>query len=180
MEYFENLIKNMDILIFYPIFAPHPHKRFVCAHRPKIAEWFLGFSNEVPRFSWIKLKCSSFKGKFSHLPPALKVPHTVHHGYSVFSKYELMMISDICLPSYCFLIVIFKQPKFSMKISFWKWMKLSTFNILLKAFCNRPDWLRKHLAGCVLFHFEHTTNRFLLSYFKVFLSQLRIKLSTKH
>lgn len=94
------------------------------------------------RFSWIKFKRTSFKGKEPHLPPALKAPHTVHYGCSVFSKYLLMMISDICLPSHCLLMVIFKQPKLSMKISFWKGMKIPTFNILLKAFCNRPDWLR--------------------------------------
>ena len=120
----------------------------------------------MPRFSWIKFKRTRFKGKESHLPPALKAPHTVHYGCSVFSKYLLMMISDICLPSHCFLMAIFKQPKLSMKISFWKGMKIPTFNILLKAFCNRPEWLRKHLSSWAPFHSEHTTNRFLLSYSK--------------
>lgn len=177
MEYFENLIKNMDILIFYPIFAPHP-----------ISGLYVLWAKDRRIISWVfRMRCPGFHG--SNLSVAvLRKVHTFHllwkspHCTSwVFSIQQIRVDDDIryLSPSYCFLIVIFKQPKFSMKISFWKWMKLSTFNILL-SFCNRPDWLKEHLAGCVLFHFEHTTNRFLLSYFKIFLSQLRIKLSTKH
>lgn len=72
MEYFENLIKYGYLCFILSLL--HIHINGLYVSEAKDRRIISGFSNEVPRFSWIKFRCSSFKENFHTFPPALKVP----------------------------------------------------------------------------------------------------------